>query len=185
MLREVTVNYLEMHSPDALVPGRPPPHPVTVERLPPDAVDLFRFIWLEIGAPYGWTGRVRWSSEQWAQRLRRDDVEVWIARVATEVAGMVELELQPGGDTEIAVFGLLPAFVGRGFGGHLLTVAARLAWHAERRDGLLTRRVWLHTSSLDHPHALANYLRRGFRVFRTDRRARKAPDDVLWPHGSP
>lgn len=32
--------------------------------------------------------------------------------------------------------------------------------------------AWLHTSSLDHPHALPNYLARGFRPFwrRTNRR---------------
>ena len=28
-----------------------------------------------------------------------------------------------------------------------------------------TKRVWLHTSTLDHPNALPNYLRRGFRGF--------------------
>jgi hypothetical protein len=31
-----------------------------------------------------------------------------------------------------------------------------------------TRRVWLHTSSADNPHALPNYHRRAFRIFRTE-----------------
>jgi hypothetical protein len=30
--------------------------------------------------------------------------------------------------------------------------------------------VWLHTSSFDHPQALANYLARGFRVYDTEER---------------
>lgn len=30
------------------------------------------------------------------------------------------------------------------------------------------RRVWLHTSTADHSHALPNYLGRGFTVFRTE-----------------
>jgi hypothetical protein len=34
------------------------------------------------------------------------------------------------------------------------------------------RRVWLHTSSRDHPHAKPNYERRGFRPFRTEQRRR-------------
>jgi hypothetical protein len=33
-------------------------------------------------------------------------------------------------------------------------------------------RVWLHTSSLDHPRALPNYHRRGFRTFKTEEEER-------------
>ena len=38
----------------------------------------------------------------------------------------------------------------------------RAAW-AEKPE-----RVWLHTCTLDHPHALRNYLRRGFLVVRKE-----------------
>jgi hypothetical protein len=41
-------------------------------------------------------------------------VHAWIARVGDEVVGMVELEAQPGGDVEIAEFGLLHDFISRG-----------------------------------------------------------------------
>lgn len=41
------------------------------------------------------------------------------------------------------------------------TLATRLAWEAEHPDGTPTRRVWLQTSSRDHPHAKPNYERRG------------------------
>jgi GNAT superfamily N-acetyltransferase len=74
------------------------------------------------------------------------------------------------------VFGLVPEFVGRGFGGHLLTLGTRLAWETEHPGGTATRRVWLQTSSHDHPHALANYRRRGFRIFRTEQRRREIPE---------
>jgi len=30
------------------------------------------------------------------------------------------------------------------------------------------RRVWVHTSSFDHRAALPNYLKRGFRVYKTE-----------------
>jgi GNAT superfamily N-acetyltransferase len=88
---------------------------------------------------------------------------------------MVELEVQPGGDVEIVVLGLAPEFVAKGFGGHLLTRATQLAWEAVSTDGTPTRRVWLHTSSRDHPHAKPNYERRGFRPFRTEHRQREVP----------
>jgi GNAT superfamily N-acetyltransferase len=173
VLVEETITYLEMTAPDQLVPGRPPPTPLAVERLDPASLPLLRSTYARIGAPHGWFGRLAWSDQRWEAWLSRPGVQPWIARVGGEVAGMVELELQPGGDVEIVVFGLVPEFVGRGLGGHLLTSGARLAWEAEHPEGAPTRRVWLHTSSRDHPNARPNYERRGFRAFRTEQRRRE------------
>lgn len=64
---------------------------------------------------------------------------------------------------EITTFGLVPEFVGKGLGGYALTLAVTEAWNLTPN----VRRVWLHTSNLDHPHALPNYEHRGFRRFRT------------------
>ena len=74
-------------------------------------------------------------------------------------AGYYELDPTPDA-TEIAYFGLLPEFQGHGLGGHLLT-------HALRRAFELSPRAWVHTCTLDGPHALANYQARGLRQFRT------------------
>ncbi len=63
---------------------------------------------------------------------------------------------------EIAYFGLAPDAIGRGLGKHLLSCAVRDAW------ALGPTRVWLHTSTLDHPHARSNYEKRGFVVYRTE-----------------
>jgi GNAT superfamily N-acetyltransferase len=79
----------------------------------------------------------------------------------------VDFEPQPDGQVEITTFGLLPEFVGRGLGGHALTLAIRQAWQVGALDAEPVRRVWLHTSTLDHPNALPNYRRRGFRPFKT------------------
>jgi GNAT superfamily N-acetyltransferase len=98
-----------------------------------------------------------------------------VARVGGEPAGLIELEARPGGEVELTVFGLVPEFVGRGFGGHLLTLAVRLAWDAGHPDGGATRRVWLHTASADHANALPNYRARGFRVVRTEVRRKEVP----------
>ena len=45
-------------------------------------------------------------------------------------AGYFELRRDRVGGTEIAYFGLLPEFTGRGLGGYLLTVAIERAWAA-------------------------------------------------------
>ena len=84
------------------------------------------------------------------------------------MAGIADLEPQPGGDVEIATFGLLPEFVGQGLGGRALTLAVRAAWEVEPLEAEVVGRVWLHTSTLDHAGALPNYERRGFRPFKTE-----------------
>ncbi len=67
------------------------------------------------------------------------------------------------------MFGLVPEFMGKGFGGAFLTRATETAWKLMSHGSGLTKRVWVQTSSGDHPHALPNYERRGFRVFRVER----------------
>jgi GNAT superfamily N-acetyltransferase len=85
-------------------------------------------------------------------------------------AGFFELKAHADGGVEIAYFGLLPEFIGRGLGKHLLTEAVERAW------GLGARRVWLHTCSLDDKAALPNYLARGFRPFHEETYTVPAPD---------
>lgn len=139
---------------------RPPTRPapagfaVEVRRDPAVNADLYG----RIGADYAWTDRLAWSSGRWAAWAER--VETWVATVDGEVVGLFELDPAPGA-AEIAIFGLLPEATGRGLGGHLLTAALR-------RGFALAPRVWVHTCSLDGPHALANYRARGLLVVRED-----------------
>jgi hypothetical protein len=102
MLVEETVTYLEMTSPDQLRPGRPAPAPVAMAKLDRAAASLLRRTYARIAAPLNWQSRRTWSDAQWQQLLTRPEVHPWIARVGDEVAGMVALEVQPGGDVEIA-----------------------------------------------------------------------------------
>jgi GNAT superfamily N-acetyltransferase len=177
MLVEETVTYLEMTSLAQLRPGRPAPAPVAMEKCDAASAAVLRSTFDRIGAPYNWqrrrTGSDVWSDERWRARLAEAGVHIWLAWVADDPAGMVEVEARRGDDVEIVVFGLVPELVGKGFGGQVLTLAARLAWQTEPLDGVAVRRVWLHTSSRDHPGAKPNYERRGFRQFLSERRSRE------------
>ena len=75
-------------------------------------------------------------------------------------AGYFELDRQ-GESVEVAYFGLLPPFIGLGLGGALLAAAVARGFE-------LSTRVWLHTCTLNHPQALANYLARGLRPYKTE-----------------
>ena len=155
-----TIWHLEMTSPDELAAVEVDARLELLEGL--QAATSAR-LYREIGAGWQWRDRLVWSDGDWAERVSRDDVRSCQVRFAGEEAGWVEMERQGAGSVEIVYLGLLPPWVGRGLGGGLLTLAVLRAWELTG-----TRRVWLHTCSEDHPAALANYQKRGFRLFKTE-----------------
>ncbi|TDD58007.1 GNAT family N-acetyltransferase, partial [Actinomadura rubrisoli] len=127
--------------------------------LEPLAADRERDLTERVGTAYQWRTAI-WSDDEWAAYFAgprnawviKQDEPVGIARYVTEAD-----------ETEITTFGLLPEWIGRGIGGHALTLTLRKAWELNPA----ARRVWLHTSTLDHPNALPNYRKRGLRPYKT------------------
>jgi len=156
----VVRTHLEMTSPSELRPAGEPRIEGSVEISkvePPDGA-ISRWFYEHVGAPHRWTDHLGRSDAEW--QAWADQVETWVATVDGENAGYYEL--RPGdGDVEIAYFGLLPDAQGQGLGGHLLT-------HALKRAFELAPRAWVHTCTLDGPHALGNYQARGLRSFHTE-----------------
>ena len=94
---------------------------------------------------------------------RVDDSRAQTNQAVSCPAGYFELERHSDGSTEIAYFGLIQEFLGRGLGKHLLTEAVERAWS----EG--ANRVWLHTCTLDDSAALPNYVKRGFQTFKEEK----------------
>jgi len=168
----MTTYYLQMLAPDALRPARPHAD-LALRRAAIASPDLSRFLYASVGSGWYWIERLSWSYQQWIEYLARPELEVWVGYLGGNPVGYLELERQDGGDCEIAYFGLLPQFIGQGLGGALLSEGVRQAWQGD------TKRVWLHTCSLDGPHALANYQARGFEIYD------KEEDEVELPPSSP
>jgi len=159
---EVTRTYLEMDSSGALRSTASPEDPPRLERLEECPSSFFRYLYAEVGRAYHWTDRLSWTDEEVRAHLTDPAVSLWLLTSGAAPAGYFELCARDDRSIEIAYFGLLPEFVGRGWGGHLLTRAVETAWDMK------PERVWLHTCTLDHPAALPNYLKRGFRPFRKE-----------------
>jgi GNAT superfamily N-acetyltransferase len=154
----VTTWYLEMTDPAQLrAAALDLPEAAVVLVDPPDPT-LNRRLYAEVGGAWQWLDRKPWEEERWRAAIVRPEVETWLVTEHGAMAGYAELE-RTGDELEIAYFGLLPGFEGRGLGGLLLTAVTRRAWE------LHPRRVWLHTCSLDSPAALPGYERRGFTVY--------------------
>lgn len=169
--KPVTTWYLEMSDPGELTPAVAPQERagLRIVRAEVASGEFGRFLYTAVGSDCTWTDRLGWQPEQWRTHLDRPGSELWVAYEHGTPAGYVELDAQDDGAVEIAYFGLLPDFRGRGIGGHLLSYGTERAWDlaARWRGRERTARVWLHTCSLDGPYALGNYRRRGFRVTHT------------------
>ncbi|MEO3825214.1 GNAT family N-acetyltransferase [Actinomadura sp. B10D3] len=150
------------------------------------SADVSRALYAAVGARVCWTDRFPWTHAQWRAWVERPELSTWIAMAEGTVAGFFEIEAQPGGDTEIHLVGLTPAFVGRGYGGYLVEQCTRRAWQRGELwavDSGPASRVWLRTSSLDHPNAIATYRRRGFKVAAESTAPKLVPDPRVapWP----
>ena len=157
-----TVFHLEMRRREAFRPSAARPGFDVVAVDPPDP-GLNRRFYASVGAQWQRRDRLAWTADDWESYVGRDAVRTYLGRLDGAEAGYFELEAQEGGNVEIVYLGLLPAFIGRGLGGNLLSAAVEFAWGFPGAT-----RVWVHTCTLDHKHALENYLARGFEIFRAD-----------------
>ena len=133
-----------------------------IVRRDPCSIADYRRLYGAVGGPWHWRDRLKWDDETLRAYLGSPLIAIWELLVGGASAGFFELRKSGNDEVEIAYFGLIPSFIGRGLGGALLTAAVEEAW---RFGG---RRVWLHTCTLDSPHALPNYKARGFVPYRTE-----------------
>jgi GNAT superfamily N-acetyltransferase len=162
-LIEVTRTYLEMRELSELNSAKLADPSIQIEELPDCSIELFRFLYAEVGKNYHWIDRLPWSDDQIVAHLNQPENSIWLMTCDGVTAGYFELRQCEDGSVELAYFGLMPQFIGRGLGKHLLTCATEQAW------ALGANRVWLHTCTDDDPAALPNYLKRGFKPFTTEK----------------
>jgi ribosomal protein S18 acetylase RimI-like enzyme len=161
----VTTTYLHLPSPAHFRPATLDDPDLLVMAAREPLAAFYRFLYDAVGRDYTWVDRLGWSDADLAAHLARPATTLLVLYRRGTPAGYIELDAAPeepdGPGTEIAYFGVIPAFHGLGLGKHLLSVGVRRAFD----DG--APRVWLHTCSLDGPHALANYRARGFLPYKT------------------
>ncbi|SIO95527.1 GNAT family N-acetyltransferase [Vibrio spartinae] len=160
--QEVATYYLEMHALTALN-EKPKPEGFEVIEAQVKNYRFNRYLYQLVGEPWQWWDKLALSDQEWQIYAESPHLRTWFALSQGSIAGYYELKQQADGNIEIAYFGLAPDFMGHGFGGYLLTHALQSAWHWGN-----PQRVWVHTCTLDHEHALANYQARGMSVYKTE-----------------
>jgi len=163
-MSEVTITYLEMREAGELRPKTCDDPKFEIREYAPPHWQFNRELYFSVGEAWSWTDKRGWSDEQWREYVGSGRLRTFVASYDGATAGYYELHGAPGSEIEIAYFGLLPSFFGRGFGGALLTSALQEAWRMN------PSRVWVHTCTLDHPASLRNYEARGMKIWKIESR---------------
>lgn len=156
----LVTTYLEMTSPVDFTPAYIKANDVEIVLMEMPDLGFYRFLYQSVGEEWAWRDRLQVSSAQLRKILNSPRTQVHVLYVSGSPGGYVELYKHDDGSVEIAYFGLRRDYMGRGLGKHLLSYGVARAWEMD------ATRVWLHTCNLDGPHALANYKKRGFGIFK-------------------
>ena len=163
MRTKVHRNYLEINSPDEIKLSNKPKSNCKIEIKNPPDFQLNKFFYKQIGKSYRWIDRLIWDDNAWMNYTNNSNLETYILSESDELVGFFELLFHPDlNKCELAYFGILDQYIGKKYGSYLLSEALKLGFRKN------TNKVWLHTCSLDHKHALKNYLDRGMKIFKSE-----------------
>jgi GNAT superfamily N-acetyltransferase len=152
-----TITYLEMIGWEGVAPDVPPD--ARLVHLPSPTALQYLQLYNGVGAAYQWNDRNVMDREELQSLLDDPRTLIHVLEIHGQAAGYSELDARDPHDIQLAYFGLFDPFVGRGLGRFFLDWTLAYAW------SLNPKRVWVHTCDRDHPAALPNYLRAGFRVY--------------------
>ena len=156
----VGVTYLQMLTPPAAAAAAPPG--ASIVRAVDPTVSFYRYLYEAVGRRWFWFERRRLNDNELTGVIHDEQVAVNVLYVDGVPAGYAELDRRQPGETEIAYFGLIGDFIGRGLGRYFINWTVREAWRGE------VKRVWLHTCSMDHPRAVSVYQSAGLEVYRQE-----------------
>jgi GNAT superfamily N-acetyltransferase len=164
------ISFLEMTEPPRR-PQRPTPmRKIAILRAEQPPLSFYLWLYRTVGAEWNWTDRIAMAPEDLRAVIHDPAVEIMVLYVGGVPAGFAELDFRRGDTAELALFGLLPDFIGQGLGGYFLDWVIQALW----RPGV--ERALVDTNTRDHPRALAMYQKAGFQVVRREQ-------SWLVPHG--
>jgi len=158
-LLDDVITYLEMRERPTTPRIPAPPAKLALMQVENCTVSFYRHLYETVGTPWLWYERRLTADAALGAEIGKPTTEIFVLSVGGVPAGYFELDTAPPQETELRYFGLIPEFIGRGFGPFLLRAAIDRAW--ERAIS----RLWVHTRTFDHPRALGYYQRAGFVVY--------------------
>ena len=161
MNKKIQRNYLEINSITDLNETKIAKDGYLIQLLEPVDFQINKFFYKNVGKNHHWVDRLIWTEKQWIEYTSSEKVKTYTLKKKDDLAGYFELILHQN-ETEIAYLGLLKEYHNKKLGSYLLSMAIKNSFLEK------TKRVWVHTCSLDHKNALNNYLSRGMKIFKKE-----------------
>ncbi len=165
MIQTVERYFLDINSINNLNSKSKPSDEYFLKKESKNKFDLNKFFYKQVGKKHQWTDRLIWQDKNWIDYISNKSVETYILQTKDNLIGYFEL-IKEDGNCELAYLGILEEYIGKGLGGYLLSEALKIGLKKSKR-------VWVHTCSLDHPNAIENYKLRGMKIFKTETLRRK------------
>ena len=125
-------------------------------------VKFYRYLYDAVGEGLNWVDRKLIPDSELLNIISANGVEIYVCYYHGHPAGYSEIDRSDPFNIELAYFGILPEFRGKGLGKYLLN------WTIAKTLDYKSGRLWLHTCSLDHPYAIDNYKKRGFKIYKNE-----------------
>ena len=155
--------YLEINCLKNLIQVISPDKNLILEKVDPPDIELNKFFYKNVGKNNRWVDRLVWDNLKWISYLESKNVHTYILKLNEDLVGYFEvIQDFATSSSEIAYFGILDEYIGKKFGSYFLSEAIKKCFE------LNSKKVWVHTCSLDHKHALKNYLDRGMKIFKEE-----------------
>ena len=155
--------YLEINSLKNLNQVISPDQNLILEKVDPPDIELNKFFYKNVGKNHRWVDRLSWDNLKWMSYLENKNVHTYVLKLNEDLVGYFEvIQDFSTNSSEIAYFGILDDYIGKKFGGYFLSESIKICFK------LNSIKVWVHTCSLDHKHALKNYLNRGMKIFKEE-----------------
>ena len=123
-----------------------------------------KFFYRQVGKDHYWRDRLIWTDKQWLNYTSNKNLDTWILKKQEYLIGFCELEQHhQKNEVELINLGVLKEYRQNGFGTSLLKHLIK--FYSEKNFS----RIWVHTCSLDHKHALPNYKSQGFKIFKEEK----------------
>ena len=161
MSKKIQRNYLEINSLSELNESKIVEEGYSIKLVEPVDFQLNKFFYKNVGKNHHWVDRLVWTEKQWTEYVSNKKVKTYILKKQDDLAGYFELILHQN-EIEIAYLGLLEEYQNKKLGSFLLSSAIKNSFSYQ------TKRVWVHTCSLDHKNALNNYISRGMKIFKKE-----------------
>ena len=119
-------------------------------------VDYFLYLYNKVGKDYKW-GYFNWRAHDNISQWLNDKKSLVTLLVGGEPSGFAIVKWEDNKSSNLEYFGLMDHVHGRGLGKKFLADVMRDARYARNR-------MWVYTTSSDHPAALPTYQKCGFKI---------------------